>query len=77
MLKAKPGTAVTHPERTDIGTVIASDTPAWTPNDLTFDAPDGGMVKVRWPDSADPTQLYWEYVAELRAIENPATETGR
>lgn len=77
MLKTKPIAAVTHPDHTDVGTVIDSAAPAWTPNDLTFDAPDDGMVKVRWADSADPTQLYWEYLAELRAVENPATEAQR
>ncbi|UBV20379.1 hypothetical protein H8Z59_24395 [Mycolicibacterium fortuitum] len=60
---------VVHPDRPDHGTVDASDSPAWTPNDLTLDPPDTGMVKVRWSDSVDTTQLYWEYAAELRTAE--------
>lgn len=60
---------VTHPDRDDHGTVVDSNAPAWTPNELTIDPPDAGMVKVRWSDSADPTQLYWEYAAELRPAE--------
>ncbi|MFY2859276.1 MULTISPECIES: hypothetical protein [Mycobacterium] len=57
-----------HHERDDCGTVVDSVNPAWTPNVLTATPPDGGMVKVRWSDSADPTQLYWEYLAELRPV---------
>lgn len=58
-------TAVVRPGRDDSGLVVAGGAPAWTPNDLTVDPPDAGMVKVRWSDSADRTALYWEYVAEL------------
>lgn len=60
--------AVMHSERDDCGTVVDSVNPAWTPNVLTATPPDAGMVKVRWCDSADPTQLYWEYIAELRPV---------
>ena len=63
-----PGAGVTHPDRDDTGTVIDSGDPAWTPNELTDTAPAADMVKVRWSDSVDPTQLYWEYSAELRVV---------
>lgn len=62
----KPRAAVTHPERDAPGTIVDTNAAAWTPNDLTVTPPDAGMVKVRWPDGADPTQLYWEYLHELR-----------
>lgn len=65
-IDAKKRAFVTHPDRQDHGTVVNSSEPAWTPNDLTTEPPDAGMVKVRWLDSADATQLYWEYAAELR-----------
>lgn len=67
---------VTHPDRSDIGTVIDSPAPAWTPDELSPDAPDDAMVKVRWSDSADPTQLYWEYLAELHLVQ-PTTPESR
>lgn len=57
---------VTHPDRLDHGAVTDSAAAAWTPNELAVDPPDSGMVKVRWFDSVDRTQLYWEYAAELR-----------
>lgn len=60
---------VTHPDRQDHGTVVDSSGPAWTPNELTTEPPDAGMVKVRWSNSADATQLYWEYAAELQPAE--------
>lgn len=72
-MMVKTASVVTHPDRSDVGTIDSSTapaSPAWTPNDLTADAPDAGMVKVRWSDSADPAQLYWEYLAELQL--NPA-----
>lgn len=59
---------VTHPERDDYGTVVDSVHPAWTPEELAVAPPAPGMVKVRWSDSADPSQLYWEYLDELRAV---------
>ncbi|ORW24560.1 hypothetical protein AWC17_03185 [Mycobacterium nebraskense] len=62
---------VTHPDRADTGTVIDSAGPAWTPDALTATPPDADMVKVRWSDSADPMQIYWEYASELRATEVP------
>ncbi|MBE7194410.1 MAG: hypothetical protein INR66_18245 [Gordonia polyisoprenivorans] len=45
------------------GTVVRDDRRyAWTPNDLTNEAPDTGMVRVHWDgDQA----LHWEYWAEL------------
>jgi len=52
---------VTHGDRDDLG----GDAPAWTPNDLTVEPPDVGMVKVQWADGLNPSQLYWEYAAEL------------
>ncbi|KXO90952.1 Uncharacterised protein (plasmid) [Tsukamurella tyrosinosolvens] len=60
---------VTHPERPgQTGTVIRDDRrKAWTPDDLTADAPDAGMVRVRWSDSFDPQALFWEYERELVA----------
>ncbi|MEN4464341.1 hypothetical protein VXE65_20215 [Mycolicibacterium conceptionense] len=61
-------TAVVHPDRDDRGLVVAGAAPAWTPNELTVDPPDAGMVKVRWSDSVDRAALYWEYVAELRPM---------
>jgi hypothetical protein len=67
MAATSAGRVVTHPDRHDSGTVTDTDAPAWTPNDLAVDAPDAGIVKVRWSDSADPTHFYWEYVTELRA----------
>lgn len=57
---------VTHPDRQDRGAIADGDEPAWTPNELTAEPPDAGMVKVRWFDSVDTNQLYWEYAAELR-----------
>lgn len=63
-----PHHVLMHPERDDCGTVVDSVNPAWTPNVPTATPPDAGMVKVRWSDSADPTQLYWEYLAELRPV---------
>ena len=59
---------VTHSDRDDCGTVVDSVNPAWAPDELAVTAPAPGMVKVRWSDSADPTQLYWEYLDELRAV---------
>jgi hypothetical protein len=61
------GPTVTHPDRDDYGTIVVGGAPAWTPNELTVDAPDVGMVQVRWSDSVDRTQPYWEYAVELRA----------
>lgn len=61
--------SVTHPDRPDHGVVVDSDAPAWTPNELTVNSPDIGMVKVRWSDSVDVAQLYWEYADELRPTE--------
>ena len=57
---------VTHPDRQDRGAVVDGNAPAWTPNELTAEPPDAGMVSVRWFDSVDTSQLYWEYAAELR-----------
>ena len=68
-VNAKKRAFVTHPDRQDQGVVVESGAPAWTPNELTVDPPDAGMVKVRWFDSADGKQLYWEYVAELHSAE--------
>lgn len=66
-LKAR--TQVTHPERGDEqGTVRAGRRAAWTPNDLTTNAPDAGMVKVHWHDSFDPECLHWEYAHELQVV---------
>lgn len=65
---AAAATVVTHPDREGTGIVVNSDGQAWTPNDLTAAPPAAGMVKVRWSDSVDPTQLYWEYFAELRTV---------
>lgn len=48
--------------------VVDDKAPAWTPNELTVDPPAPGMVKVRWRDSVDPNQLYWEYADELRPM---------
>lgn len=76
-MTVKTASAVTHPDRSDVGTIVSNTAPAWTPNDLTADAPAAGMVKVRWSNSADPTQLYWEYLAELHPVANPATPEGR
>jgi hypothetical protein len=64
--KYEPGAAVTHPERDGDGAVVGGAAPAWTPDELTAAPPDAGMVKVRWSDSVDRTQLYWEYTSELR-----------
>ncbi len=66
MAGAKTSVVVTHPDRGDVGRVVDTARPAWTPNELTVQAPAAGMVKVCWSDSADRTQLYWEYSAELR-----------
>ncbi|OHU12872.1 hypothetical protein [Mycobacteroides chelonae] len=67
LLKARA--LVTHPERGDEqGTVSAAQRAAWTPNNLTKEAPDEGMVKVHWRDSFDPESLYWEYAQELQAV---------
>lgn len=52
------GPTVKHPDRDDCVTVVVGSASAWTPNELTVDPPDAGMVKVRWSDSADRTQLY-------------------
>ncbi|RIT36843.1 hypothetical protein D2E76_16460 [Mycobacteroides abscessus] len=60
---------VTHPERSDTGRIVESDAKAWTPNELTAGAPDDGMVKVRWSDSADPAALFWEYEFELAEVQ--------
>ncbi|MBU8820873.1 hypothetical protein KL864_33960 [Mycolicibacterium goodii] len=60
---------VTHPDRQGHGAVVDSDAPAWTPNELTVTPPAPGMVKVRWFDSVDTTQIYWEYAAELQPID--------
>lgn len=49
--------------------MVDSDAPAWTPNELTVTPPAPGMVKVRWFDSVDTTQIYWEYAAELQPID--------
>lgn len=66
-MKARP--LVTHPDRgAELGTVSAAGRPAWTPNDLTTEPPDTGMVKVHWHDSFDPESLYWEYAQELQAV---------
>ncbi len=59
---------VTHPDRKDSGVVVDNSAPAWTPNELAVEPPAPGMVKVRWLDSVDPTQLYWEYADELRPM---------
>jgi hypothetical protein len=67
------GATVAHPDRDDLGTVLIGNAPAWTPNDLTVKPPDGGMVKVRWFDSVDATQIYWEYAALLRPVEVHST----
>lgn len=48
--------------------MVDNHAPAWTPNELTVEPPAPGMVKVRWLDSVDPTQLYWEYADELRPM---------
>lgn len=57
------------PSRTgDTGTVADADGPAWTPDELTATPPAEGMVRVRWSDSTDPTQLYLEYATELRTV---------
>lgn len=65
----KPRTRVTHPERgNEQGTVSAARRAAWTPNDLTAEAPDAGMVKVHWHESFDPQSLHWEYAHELQAV---------
>lgn len=62
---------VTHPDRPDHGVVTDSDSPAWTPNELTANPPDVGMVRVRWSDSVDAAQLYWEYAGELLPTNPP------
>lgn len=54
-----------HPDRQDGGVVVEGTASAWTPNDLTTEPPDVGMVKVRWSDSVDRSALFWEYAAEL------------
>lgn len=65
----KVRTLVTHPDRGDEqGTVSDGRRAAWTPNDLTTEAPDAGMVKVHWHDSFDPESLYWEYAQELQTV---------
>lgn len=69
-MKAKKQAFVTHADRQEHGTVVDTSAPAWTPNELTTEPPDAGMVKVRWSDSADTSQLYWEYAAELRPAED-------
>jgi hypothetical protein len=70
-INARKRAFVTHPDRDDHGTVADSNAPAWTPNELTIDPPDTGMVKVRWFDSADPTQLYWEIRCRASARRSP------
>jgi hypothetical protein len=70
------GVFVMHPDRDDHGTVVHDRTAAWTPDELTIEPPDAGMVKVRWSDAADPTQLYWEYVSELTAVDNAEATRG-
>lgn len=62
---------VTHPDHQGHGTVVDNAAPAWTPDELTIEPPAAGMVKVRWHDSVDTDQLYWEYAAELRAYRSP------
>lgn len=59
---------VTHPDHRDVGRIVDGPAPAWTPNELTVDPPAAGMVKVCWFDSADPTQLFWEYADELKCV---------
>lgn len=59
---------VAHTDRQERGAVVDSTAPAWTPNDLTTEPPDSGMVKVRWSDSVDQSALFWEYAAELVPI---------
>ncbi|MDM3927763.1 hypothetical protein [Mycobacterium intracellulare] len=59
---------VTHPDRRDVGRIVDSAAPAWTPDELTVAPPAAGMVKVCWFDSADPTQLFWEYADELKCV---------
>ena len=66
--RSKTRERVTHPDRKDSGVVVDDKAPAWTPNELTVDPPAPGMVKVRWRDSVDPNQLYWEYADELRPM---------
>ncbi|MEB3023445.1 MULTISPECIES: hypothetical protein [Mycolicibacter] len=62
--EAGGGMLVTHPERHDRGIVVGSAGPSWTPDELTTAPPADGMVKARWPDSADPTE-----VSEYRSSE--------
>lgn len=38
---------------------------AWTPNDWQDDAPEAGMVRVRWDSDTDPL---WEYSATLTDV---------
>lgn len=67
---------VTHPDRDGTGSVIDGDDQAWTPNELTAVPPDAGMVKVKWSDSVDPAQLFWEYSTELCTGAGRGPETG-
>lgn len=61
---------VTHPRRQGYGEVGDTDAPAWTPDTLAVDPPDVGMVKVRWFDRGQASQLCWEYAIELRTAED-------